>query len=131
MPLNWETEFEDRGLLVVASSPRTPSGGASLTDCSQTVRIQPDGIAHVRGKYAGQAHTCVHTWTRRDGLVGFKSRHSVRCWLQGRTTGSTDMAVARLWLSSDRLFAPGVVDHIAPGAVGPDAAPPRPSWRPG
>jgi hypothetical protein len=38
-------------------------------------RIQPDVIAHVCGKYAGQAHTCVHTWTRRDGLVGFKSRH--------------------------------------------------------
>jgi hypothetical protein len=37
---------------------------------------------------------------------------------EGEPTGSTDLAVARLWLSSDRLIAPSVVDHIAPGAVG-------------
>jgi hypothetical protein len=37
--------------------------------------MQPDVVAHVCGKYAGQTHNDARFWTYRDGLVGFKSRH--------------------------------------------------------
>ena len=49
---------------------------ALLTVCSQTVRIHLDVAVHVCGKHAGQANKDVQSWTSRDELVGFKSRHS-------------------------------------------------------
>jgi hypothetical protein len=102
---------------VQAAPPARP--GCLLTVCSPTVRIHPDVPAPLPGKnHAGQACNDGHSWTWRDGLVGFNSRHADPPRAASANPGSDSICCCRRRRSTDRLIAPGVVDHIPPGAVG-------------